>query len=426
MKKILNVLLVLCLATGGGLAQVGPIKTVARTAKHVTRTQLRQNPKQVSSILRRRAWKSTRQASQLERNLSAKVNKKYHFLQRETIVPVYTQKMDVSYLKQLYPEMEGIITTDAQFSHYFTARNNREVLKITPQIYEQYQQIKRAVPILKSAFVPLSHPISEDMSWLSRQIPQDTEYLFLGEKHIPFIQKQIVSFIPQLRKQFPDREIIMFTEFLPAYLKYSNATIAILQETYSFLKLYAPIWENALKNDIYTIGLEFPDTHEMPGQAFTARPHLSWLPTPMFGPNLESIRLRNQKFLSILQEYRQIHPNALFVVHAGFGHVGYHKPYSISRALQEQQAKTFVVDFLPGYTKEQIAPYSKTILENTPWLRRYHFSPDEYFPVSGFDFVTKKNFLQRIVQFKNANGDNFSDITGFDVQIKVPALKILN
>jgi hypothetical protein len=128
----------------------------------------------------------------------------------------------------------------------------------------------------------------------------------------------------------------------------------------------------------------------------------------------EGMRLRNQTWKADIEEYRKAYPDALIIVHAGFGHIDYTIPHSLGRAFQND--KTFVISFFPGYTKSNYPEETKRTFDNVTWLENYTPGPGNYMPISMFDYLTGGQFPQRILQFDKED----APITGFDIQFKVP------
>lgn len=60
---------------------------------------------------------------------------------------------------------------------------------------------------------------------------------------------------------------------------------------------------------------------------------------------LEGVRIRNEKWNVLLQQYREQHPDALFIVYTGAGHSLYNYPFTLST--QHPQQSTYVVTFSP-------------------------------------------------------------------------------
>ncbi len=114
----------------------------------------------------------------------------------------------------LYPS-ETFLSSAKELTSYFLIRQNSEFVKALPELMENRQQILANLPTLHAEAQPILHKEPEDMAWLAGQLPNDLDYLFVGEIHFyPEIKTSIADLVGQVRKQFPNREIMLFTEVL--------------------------------------------------------------------------------------------------------------------------------------------------------------------------------------------------------------------
>lgn len=293
--------------------------------------------------------------------------------------------------QQLYPRAE-FLQTPEELTNYFLTRNNLEIRKWLPRTYARNAFLQTHAQDFISARQPVTHPAEHDMTWLVNQIPAQTNYLLLGERHhFADIQQQIANLLPQLRQKF-SQEIFLFTEFIP---QDKSWTVAL---DYDEMAYYLPIYLSAQTENISVIGLEPPFVHKtdvalISQETLVLPPSLQI--TQDVWQSLEGLRLRNEQWLRVLQQYREEHPDALFIIHAGYDHVGYAAPYSLGAQLRAQ-GSVFVASF---------APLAATTHAGTTLL------------TSEFDQATDGLLPDRVLLFDTPE---LIRQAGFDVQIKIP------
>lgn len=275
-----------------------------------------------------------------------------------------------------------------QWTYYLLAKNNLEIRKWLPKIDKTQQFISEYADALLAMQEPVTHPVSQDAPWLVSQISPDTRYLLLGEWHNQAdVQNFEEKFLQELYKS--GREIILFTEFIP-----DGASWTVSLE-HDELADYLPIWFAANARQIPIIGLE-PEYFYKDNNNFLIREE-----TFLFPPTLqerqdvwaspEGMRLRNEHWLSILERYRQQHPDALFVILAGADHLSYTQPYSLGSHLPVDQTQCILLP--PHAYAGQSEPF-----------------------LTLFDVLTNEQLSQRIIQFKDRS---LARQVGFDIQLKV-------
>lgn len=285
-----------------------------------------------------------------------------------------------------------ILTDPDQITYYFLTKNNLEVRKWLPKLEHRQQFIVEHADELLALQAPVTHPVTQDAAWLAGQISPDTRYLLLGEWHKqPDVQTFEQNFINQLRAS--GREIVLFTEFIP-----DNGSWTFALE-HDELAYYLPIWLNANAHHTPLFGLEPAYVHQnnthfvIREETFLFPPALQQQQEVWATP--EGMRLRNEHWLSILQERRQEYPDALFIILAGADHVSYDQPYSLGSLLPQEQTQCVL---LPSHA------YSDPVSgKNEPFLTL-------------FDALTGERLSQRIIQFKNKP---LARRVGFDIQLKV-------
>ncbi|MBR4592022.1 MAG: hypothetical protein IKO35_02300, partial [Elusimicrobiaceae bacterium] len=239
---------------------------------------------------------------------------------------------------------------------YIIAKNNLEVRKWL-EIQKKREGALDEMGIRPNKDVWVNVPAGEEIPWLVEQIEPDTQYLLVGEEHgFREIQNAVGDLLVSLRRQMPEREIILFTEFWPEGLStleddfydenfvLTPAYIKQVRRGSQYTKLISSREE--LK-ELPIVGLE-PSFVAEPGSSgrFVEKYNMSIEKFEKTGlwATLEGVRLRNRAWLQTIRTYRQKYPNALFVVYAGSGHLSYDMPYSLGIALSEK-GKTFVTEF---------------------------------------------------------------------------------
>ncbi len=343
------------------------------------------NPQAVSKQLAARKERSITNMTRLHHDLPFTVNSVFW---SHPSAFTSLQEIPLKWLPSFYPTMENILTTAQQFTDYFTIQNNRQAALETQTNYNYAVTLNASIERLKQHQHDTRHPGKSDARWLAEQIPQDTQYLLLGERHeFAPIQQTITQLIEQLPKRFPGRKIILVTEFLPQRVLYDLDLMSMIHSVTSEHR-YMDIWTTGLLNSIATVGLEPDFAASAPMQANLPGGIRKEV---LLATTSEGMRLRNQIWKADIEEYRKEFPDALFVIHSGFGHIDYTLPHSLGRAFQND--KTFVISFQPGIEKK----------------------PSIFKPISTFDIITNGEFPQRILQFDKED----APITGFDIQFKV-------
>ena len=291
--------------------------------------------------------------------------------------------------QEIYPD-KTFLSNYSQLTRYFLAENNRKILKEYKNFEELHRQILQALPEFERQIASPAHPIEQDMIWLAKELPDELNYLLIGEYHsFPQIQQSIAPFLRQVRQRFPERKIILLTEFLEEGTQWEPSMPSFLPPTYSL------VWREAAHQDISILGLEPSFVHDpfanpnlsvLTGQNFLGMPIESyqnlypWM-------TLEGISIRNNRFLQTIEHVRQQNPDALLIVFAGAWHTEENHPYSLGKLLRDL-GNVFTITFCPEEFE-------------TP-----------------FDQLTKKNFLD--VRILNLTDPKLRQLAGFHVQIRIP------
>ena len=196
---------------------------------------------QISIQLERRAAASFKQAAVQQSTLN---NERaftigepiHHVLHPTTLDP-----------KLIYPN-NPLLTTSRQTAHYMTARNNRLFLNERRRVEKLWAQIDEQLPRFQQAAQETPQP-QQPINWLAKQISPQVNYLFVGEIHgYQEIRHSVQELLIALRAEQPNREIFLFTEFLPEKLHYQSRQDA--KNVPVYLHQHFPIWEQAIEENI--------------------------------------------------------------------------------------------------------------------------------------------------------------------------------
>lgn len=294
--------------------------------------------------------------------------------------------------KNFYPQ-SNFLTTSNQINRYFLAKNSLEIAKWRPIAQQRELFITQNIAAYQTSKRAISHPAQDDMAWLAEQIPPQTNYLLLGERHyFPQIQTQIALFIHELRAKYPQRHIMLFSEFVP-----QGKTWQEVREEPK-IQAYIPVFFASQFEDIPVIGLEPALVHQTQHTQLTVNTDTDATRLQNVWTSIEGVRLRNNQWLKILAQYRQQYPDALFVIHGGSGHVDYMAPFSLSHSLKKHGVFTVML------TAETGQPFDAATSIRSP-----------------FDQYSNGQFPDRILQFQD---EQLSRMAGFDIQIRIPTKKI--
>ncbi len=193
----------------------------------------------------------------------------------------------------------------------------------------------------------------------------------------------------------------MFTEFLPENFIWTGRNPRIFTIP-DYLQKFFPLWDQALKAQITTIGLELPAAVDdmCVVRYLTSDDNLD---KQSVWASLEGVRLRNERWEKTLARYREQHPNALFIIYTGANHSLYNRPFTLANMPGEQP---FVSVLYPTHY-ESFAPagrFSGKIVAK---------------PMRGplEKLVDQLDLQHPIVKWESAD---LAQLAGFDVRIKIP------
>ena len=309
-------------------------------------------------------------------------------------------------LEQLHPDMPYLKRTK-HLAPYFVSKENRLIEQEIERLKRDvWPQLEARLPELEQAAQNTPQP-ADPLRYVAQHLPLSVNTLFVGEMHgFEENSQAVYRLLRNLRQAQPNRPIILFTEFLPEYFRWKGK-IPWKYNSKNFFggfwaggfdfEYYRTLWEQAREINITTVGLE-------PYQACLTddaklKVDSSHKQDERFDSSLTGLQYRNEKFLEVLRAYRELNPNALFVVYTGAGHVEYHQFASVSTHFNPET--TFVLKLVPSVeriakklnTKEDYAQECGHPIRNFTWIgefpQKFQFFNKELAPIAGVDALIR-------------------------------------
>ena len=256
-------------------------------------------------------------------------------------------------VQDIYPEKvaKGLFQASNDILRFIRSRNNKLytylVAKHAPalrrNIYTFLNEIRDEVQM--QYVEPQGNPIV----WAAKQIPEDTDTLFIMERHEKWLPPKLIPMLDIIKAKAKDREVIFLVEFL------NKGHVLQFKKDFDSLKKYTedylPLWEALDRRNILTIGLEptfVEGTLEDTGLAtdcdFVATEDgKKSKDQEKMWESLEGMRIRNQHWLNMYKKVRSDHPKALIVFYSGEAHTSYLDPFTLVR---EIEGKNFNIEVI--------------------------------------------------------------------------------
>lgn len=256
---------------------------------------------------------------------------------------------------------------DAQLFPRACVKNNARMTLSLKRFAQNYEKFSRQAPavasLIKSRVVKGALPYGEFL-------PKELNTLYIGEVHdIPGLANEVRSLVRMLPQLYPNRPIYLATEFLPAdeETPFSLGSVItnprdIARRLKGVKRHTTPVLYEALKAGIGVVGLEeeyalfkkvWQETHTSPSEQMYMD----------YATSFVGMRFRNQAWARRLRALRAAQPDALIVVYAGFGHLGYHYDSNLPRLLGKEA-------FVMLFTTPDYLSY------NNPFFRYFRESDD--------------------------------------------------
>ncbi len=348
----------------------------------------------ISHQLDRRVAQTFKQAQQMQQQLPPG----RHVIMGEPVQQIFkTAELNA---QELYPA-QTFLKNSNQTGKYLAARNNRLFLQEMRRMKKVWAQIDENLPRLQAEATATQQPNTPPPVWLAEILPPSATNLFIGEAHgYPEIHQFVAQLTHQLRARQPDREIILFTEFLPENFKWTGRRPSIT-EVPEVLQKYYPIWDKALQEHVQVIGLELPNAVDDYCEVRYLNA-LGALDKQSVWSSLEGVRLRNERWQKTLATYRAQHPNALFIIYTGADHSMYNHPFTLATPNEH----SFVSVLYP----DRYAAFVPSGRFSGTYVTKPMRGPLER-------LVKELDFQRPIIKWQSAD---LAPIAGFDVRIKVP------
>lgn len=344
--------------------------------------------------LEQRLAHTYRQAKQAQAQIPAN----YRLIMGEPIQQIFkTYELDP---KELYPE-QTFLKNSSQTGNYLSARNNRLFMQEIQRMKTVWAEIDENLPQLQQAASATPQP-QDPIAWLAEIVPEQTTQLFVGESHgHKEIHQAVVRLVEHLQARQPEREILLFTEFLPENFTWNKRSKHKISQLPEILQGHFPTWDQIAELQIPVIGIELPAAADDVCKIRYLNTQGRWDIQNVW-MSLEGVRLRNERWKKTLAQYRTQHPDALFVIYTGADHSMYNRPFTLAN----KNEHTFVSVLYPDRYRafEPSGRFSCTT------VAKPKAGPLER-------LVDELDFQRSVVQFQSPG---LSQIAGFDVRIKLP------
>ena len=360
MKKTILLLCFGCLLVSsthaqGFLKRLGGSKTPKPTSFS---RKLPTRPKRAGEVLKGRAERSIAEAYRLQKLATTpEVRVPKDIWSGPTDKVVLDNRQTLHMLQQLHSQLpylqgSGNVATE-NAANYLVATQNRLYTLFAKSIMERKPRVPEIMQQVKEQTAHIEKP-GNPTSWLAQQIPAHTRVLLVGEGfyHNPATVDALASFLPQLRQQMPNREIILLTNSL-------DVTWSPQLDKSSVAKYrpgYEPVWQNAYENGIEVIGIEDlrfeRDDVDFDGIDDTGIPAFrSW------GTSFVALDLAAKELKQQLEVMQSLHPDALIVLHVDQWQASYNVPFSLASKLEKQEPNLYVTGIISKTALQHYSPF---------------------------------------------------------------------
>lgn len=322
----------------------GVIKKAAYVCKNmfckpaVSRTSML-NPKQIEKTLHKRVLQANKK---IYKTIPPVLMEEYLYLGELPAVAVKNWPNTLS--GEIYKSAPWLRNAGpvAQQS-YFIALHNRLVGVVAKQRLQLKKDIQAQIPHFIRE--KINFEANSPLAWqAAKQVSPQVKQILIAEQHsVPEISHEILQFIQAVKVQNPNRKIVYLTEFIPQDIK-TDYWLEIMRSL-GGNKEYFDIFDWAHRAGWPVVGLEPVYVWDnVNAKLYLGRLFEPDLHEVSLWETLGGVYLRNLAWRTTIEKTRRQYPDALFIIHAGQGHVGYAAPYSVARFFAPEE--TFVLEVL--------------------------------------------------------------------------------
>ncbi len=355
---------------------------------------------------------------QLSRQLAREASDVLHnTLQAQKTIPAGHTVFLVSPIRNLHVDRRKVLaplhesvpylTRKKDLSHYLSTQENKHYVEEVERLHKTlWPQLDDALPRMERLASSLKQP-KDPLRFVTHRITPSINYLLVGDIHgFPETKQALSSLLTRLRKKYPNKEIVMLTEFLPQGFVWQGQVPLNYDRNASYVpgfekNGYISLWDEALKQNIPTVGMESVTTCASSRENYFNLADINAIGQrlPIFASAI-GVKYRNEQFMEIIRFLRDKNPDALFVIYAGSGHLTYNAPFSLAEELKKEETFTLIISPSPQKMEEvlNISPQQSSALHP---LRQY---------------ITKGNFPQKFLYWKDPS---LAQIAGFDAYIQL-------
>lgn len=287
-----------------------------------------------------------------------------------------------------HPEAGDIFSSrrvgEENTANYLQAANNRLYTRLAQSILERKPRVPAIMQQVKNAAIPF--PVSNHpMAWLAQQVPSDTRILFIGEGfyHNPSVVDGTSDFLKELRKQLPNKEIVLLSGKLKQRVMWSPTLNTEAIKNYR--KGYTPLWQTAHQNGIQVIGIEHGNIAAQNLLYMEGSDQTGAYSQLLSQYSYESIDAAAKHMQKDLEEYQYLYPDALIVVHVPQMYASYNIPFSLVSKVQRTGAKVYTTSITSKTMLQSYNPFpgeeAEPLSTRTTMFEQMY--PDAHLPDAG-------------------------------------------
>ncbi len=256
-----------------------------------------------------------------------------------------------------------------------SAKNDALILRNLQKFIANYQKFHANGPQIAAAIE--SRVFTKNIPYPT-YLPKNLHTLYVGEIHdVPGIAREVEKLLVSLKELYPNRRIYLATEFLPAQeekpfsLEEALTSPAAIQDRLNgFYRPTSRVLNAAVRAGIPVVGLE-----EEQAIFREVMKETQVLPTLQmyeeYAVSLVGMRFRNRAWAKRLRALRAADPDALIIVYAGAGHLGYNWDFNLPSLVG---GKSFVLVYTAPSYLSMNNPLFRYFRESEENIARFHAS----------------------------------------------------